>query len=1495
MIATWNCFARRIPRAVLMAIAVALAVASPTAHAAIRITGLSPVSGPVGTVVTLTGEGFSPVANSNIVRISGMRAAVTAATETSLTVTVPAGATHGSFRVTANGLSAESRLGFVVTFPMRALNASAFHPPDIFSPGTYPTPSAVADLDGDGRPDLLVANHFTIGIYRNDGTGSVAGLFSLVTNLPAAEIPNEIQLSDIDGDGKLDIFVVNYSENAVAVYRNISTAGQIQFAPRMNFPVNDAPIHGAVADLDGDGRPDLLTTSYSQGSISVLRNTSDTNGISFAPRVDFPTMPGPHNVAVKDLDGDGKPDVVVIHHTPSSPAVVVLRNVSETGIINSNSLQITARLAANGTYVAFGDLDSDGRPDIVTCSAYSQSVTIFQNLSATGNLGTNAFGPPVTLAAAGRAKSLVVTDLDGDGRLDLAFASESSDALGIYRNLGGTNGISASWFAPRLDLAAGWNADGLSISDIDLDGLPDIVFCSIYANQVWIYRAVAPATPATFHIAGFGPASGPVGTTVTLTGKGFSPVAGNNVVFIGGLRATVTGATATSLTFTVPVGATYGPITVTANGRTTQSPLAFDVTFPTRILDSSAFDAALKFSPGDGPIATRLGDLDGDGRPELAVANYYANTLSIYRNSNTGGVAGVFAPKIDFPTGVNPFDLHLADMDGDGKLDVVVINYGEDTVSVFRNTSTPGQISFAARMNFSTGNGQHHNANGAVGDLDGDGRPDIIATSYDQGSIAVLRNTSGAGGLSFAAHVDFQTMSGAHGVGIQDLDGDGKPDVVVIHHLPTSLAVVVLRNVSEPGTFNTSSLQPVAQLGANGNYVTFGDFDGDGRADIVTCSWYGHSVTLFQNLSNGDGLSAASFGPPVTLPSAGSTKRIAVSDLDGDGRPDLAFPTELGDSLGIYRNVGGSNGLSASWFAPRVDLASGWNGDGISIGDIDLDGYPDIVFCSFYIDEVWIYRGLVLTAPAITAQLTNLTVGLGGNASLTVQATGGGLHYSWYHDGLLVPGATANTLPISNAHGVNAGQYFVVVQNSGGSVTSAVVTVTVLVERTLALSPVADVDEGGLIATTLTLTSSGDVGGIDFVINYSGTYLAEPVITWDSSLDGALKQSSVTARGQFRGVIVLPATALPAGTQALATIQFRARTIITTNVQTAIGLLVSDLSDPLGNPIVGGTEVIGTSVNIHDTGFLAGDNNANHQLDIGDAALLMRLLAQLDLVRSWDTTANDFNANKRLDSGDVIKMLRAIAGLEAPPQIPPPVGGIQNYRAAFGSAGLAPISEAASLSPALLTGSAGQFVTLQVRLDSLRTPISGASFTLNYPVAALRLLNAQSHRAGPAVPVGALAVWNISPAQTNYATQDGHITLALGNTATWAASNTVLAEFTFQVQPGATNQYLWPFTISALEITGDGYNNRTLGALTAAFVGRSPVSGTMTRLSVALGGPVTFNFSGDTGANYRIDFSDDLIHWSLLREVLNHSGPIQITDPAAGLRPHRFYRCMPLP
>src|SRR4051794_39363903 len=159
-----------------------------------------------------------------------------------------------------------------------------------------------------------------------------------------------------------------------------------------------------------------------------------------------------------------------------------------------------------------------------------------------------------------------------------------------------------------------------------------------------------------------------------------------------------------------------------------------------------------------------------------------------------------FSPKNDFAVGTNTFEVKLADLNGDGKLDVITANQNS-TVSVLLNTTAPGAPTptFATIANFAAGTGT---AGLALADLNGDGRPDVVVTNPvgNNGSVLLNKVTPGAMTLtaaSFTTPVDFATGAGPRSVALADLNGDGRPDIVTANE--TGGTVSVLLNTIAPG------------------------------------------------------------------------------------------------------------------------------------------------------------------------------------------------------------------------------------------------------------------------------------------------------------------------------------------------------------------------------------------------------------------------------------------------------------------------------------------------------------------------------------------------------------------------------------------------------------------------------------------------------------------------------------------------------------------------
>ena len=430
-------------------------------------------------------------------------------------------------------------------------------------------------------------------------------------------------------------------------------------------------------------------------------------------------------------------------------------------------------------------LDPDGTRADIGAFYYAQAASV-PSLPSLSSPSDGASSQPTTLSLSWGI-SAAATKYHLQVSTSSAFTTvvvDDSSLTGTSKSVGPLANGATHYWRVRAGNSVGWSA----------------------FSQSWSFTTSA-AVPTVVTFADFSPRSGAIGTTVTITGSNFSTTPADNIVYFGAVRATVSSATSTSLTVTVPVGATYAPITVTdlTTGLIAYSAKPFTVTFAGGgSISSSSFAAKVDFTTGIGPPDLAIADLDGDGKPDLAVTNMEGNTVSLFRNTSTSGsiTSGSFAGKVDFTTGTNPYMVAIGDLDGDGKPDLAVTNVNSNTVSVFRNTSTTGLItsgSFAAKVDFTTG---YWPRDVAIGDLDGDGKPDLAVTNVNSNTVSLFRNTSTSGSItsgSFAAKVDFTTGSGPDGVAIGDLDGDGKPDLAVTNE--GSNTVSVLRNVMGPLAF----------------------------------------------------------------------------------------------------------------------------------------------------------------------------------------------------------------------------------------------------------------------------------------------------------------------------------------------------------------------------------------------------------------------------------------------------------------------------------------------------------------------------------------------------------------------------------------------------------------------------------------------------------------------------------------------------------------------
>ncbi|QEC66909.1 T9SS type A sorting domain-containing protein [Panacibacter ginsenosidivorans] len=527
-------------------------------------------------------------------------------------------------------------------------------------------------------------------------------------------------------------------------------------------------------------------------------------------------------------------------------------------------------------------------------------------------------------------------------------------------------------WTPKADFGGGErrNAVGFSINNLGFMGMGIGGF-----QDWWKYTPVAvTSVPA---ITSFSPTSGPIGTTVTITGTNFGANPVDNIVYFGATKATITTATSISLTVTVPIGATYDPITVTTNGLTAYAAKPFNVTFEggDGPFDDGSFIKELSLATGRSytwsyPFGITTADFDGDGRADLAESIIYYDSLVVYRNISAVG-AFAFAEKIKLPVPIDRFSsyripVHASDIDGDGKPDLIAVNEGNSDyylynggVSFFRNKSTSGAISFEQEFFLSYQISRTQDI--AIADFNGDGKADLAVLNaggdppYLPWYLSIQRNTSAPGNIAFANRdTIFIGEEGKHvnpiSIVSRDFDGDHKPDLAWVDNRLNILSIA--KNISTTDSIMFAEKTDYS-LSLTPYYISSFDVDNDDKQDIVIANRT-NTVSVFRNITaNGN----IAFSSKLDFTINAAARSLAIADLNGDGMPDIAVATDNDpNAVSLLEN---KSSFGVIDFALNANYDAGSAAANICIGDLDGDGKPDIAVTHQDEDSISILRNLI--------------------------------------------------------------------------------------------------------------------------------------------------------------------------------------------------------------------------------------------------------------------------------------------------------------------------------------------------------------------------------------------------------------------------------------------------------------------------------------------------------------------------------------------------------
>jgi hypothetical protein len=659
-----------------------------------------------------------------------------------------------------------------------------------------------------------------------------------------------------------------------------------------------------AGDFTGSGRLDVAVSglNYRGSTVSVLLGNGDG---SFQPARTYPTGTGSVFVAEGDFNGDGILDLAVAGGVGTNKVSVLLGN-------GDGSFQAPRLFSAgnNPTAVAVGDFTGSGHRDLAVANYDDNTVSVL-----VGN-GDGSFQPARNFTVGTAPDSLAVGHFTGSGHRDLAVANYADNTVSVLVGNGDGN------FQPARNFSVGYHPVSVAVGDLRGNGTSDLVVGdTTYQYQPSQLSILLGNGDGTFQDAQNITVGGhPYSVTVTdLNGDGHPDLVVAGGGLFGGMAVLLGNGDGT---FGAPqqFNTGYGAVSVVAGNFADSGHL--DLALANSDGNVSVLvgngDGTLQVAPsypyagGDPAIyATHsvvVGDFAGNGIADLAVgsASGGSNAVSVFM----GNGDGTFQPAQNYALGGEPIKVVAADFNGDGNLDLAVLNIRASgwAVSVLLGN---GDGSFQPPLNYAV---DRFTNNMAVGDFGGDGLPDIVVYGGQVGTFAV-RVLLGNGDGTFQPGPVFRI--GGAPIVTGDFTGAGHVDIIAGNYL-------IQGNGDD-------TFQPPRALGniGFGAQVT-GDFAGNGHLGFAAVEGYnGSRVSVV--LGNGDGTFQA---PQYYNVGAGPTS-VAVDDFNSDGIPDLA----IAGFGGVRVLLGNGDG---TFRVQRVGYLAGFVPASVAAGEFDGDGYPDL-------------------------------------------------------------------------------------------------------------------------------------------------------------------------------------------------------------------------------------------------------------------------------------------------------------------------------------------------------------------------------------------------------------------------------------------------------------------------------------------------------------------------------------------------------------------------
>ncbi len=688
----------------------------------------------------------------------------------------------------------------------------------VYAVGSGPVALAIGDMNGDGIPDVLVANlnADTISILRGNGDGT----FKTQTTVPTGRGPIFVALGDMTNSGRLDILVNNNFDDTLGVILN---KGASIYAPMTTIKLGPQlpttlPQMMVVGDFNHDGKQDVITTTAEADGQTVLYFTGRGDG-TFNKGRSFTTGLQTTYLAVADVNGDGFQDMIA--GSLANGTIRVLLGNSNGGF------QIDADYPASGIADAFSvqaftvaNFRGSGKPDIALINTTGSFIQVLYND------GSGRFHLDNSYDTGATPTDVETADLNGDNHLDIVESNSADNTLGV--RLGNGNGT----FQALQTYKVGANPQRVLLVDLNGDGKLDAVTVNAGDSTVSVLLGNGDGTFQAAHNFDAGPNAVDIGSgDMDQNGKIDLVVANAVVNTVSILRGNGDGSFKARTAFAANTqvnGLAVGDVdhdgfpdvvTVGSGVAVLRNDKQGGLISPA----VNKFGLSVDFYPAIGTRVS-LADVNHDGNLDMLIADFSDNELVVLLGNRLGFFSVI--PSV-FPTCTNPRSVAVADLNDDGDPDVVVGCDGSSTLGVLLGNGQGGFLSTPYPSEISP-------RGVAIGDFNEDGQPDLVVVNSGSDNMNVLTEIPGVVAGDHAPRTLSNVLSIADGRqpvtgGFEALDVDGDPLTFVAIQLPSQ------------GTFSYNTGFGTYIYQANTGYVgpdtmTFQVTDGVKVSNISTVS-----------------------------------------------------------------------------------------------------------------------------------------------------------------------------------------------------------------------------------------------------------------------------------------------------------------------------------------------------------------------------------------------------------------------------------------------------------------------------------------------------------------------------------------------------------------------------------------------------------------------------------------------------------------------------------